>query len=326
MATYPGLSSKAFRHPLDSQAEQTLRSVPGFELLAKNFVEYFHERPRYVYFMGNYIQVGPRQYSTLYGMFRECVRDLSVSGEPTLFISQDAQVNSYSLGTDHPSIVINTGLVDHLSEAEIRTVIAHELGHVKCGHTVLMQMAVWAMTATQFLGDITLGLGNLLSSGLLFSFYEWRRKAELSADRAALLVMEDLDLVMQTMMKVAGGSQKYAHECSLEEFQQQSHRYLDLDKDELNQFYKFLIYNGGQGAFLSHPFPVERLHYLQGWQQSEQYQQIRQGNYHNVTTEGSVDVESHDTESEVDALKRQIEALQEEIERVRRRSQSDRNS
>jgi len=36
MPTYPDISSQAFKHPLDQQAEQALRSVPGFDLLAKS--------------------------------------------------------------------------------------------------------------------------------------------------------------------------------------------------------------------------------------------------------------------------------------------------
>jgi len=34
MPTYPGISSEAFRHPLDRQAEEALRSVPGFDMIA----------------------------------------------------------------------------------------------------------------------------------------------------------------------------------------------------------------------------------------------------------------------------------------------------
>jgi Zn-dependent protease with chaperone function len=320
MPTYPGISSEAFKHPLDYQAETALRRVPGFDLLARNFVEYFHERPWLINLLGNSIQVGPRQYSTLYGVFRECVRDLSVAHEPKLFVTQNPQVNSFSLGRDHPCLVVHSGLLDLLNEAETRTVIAHELGHIKCDHSVLTQMAVWAMQATQFLGDVTFGLGNILSSGLIIAFYEWRRKAELSADRAALLVMDDLELVMRTMMKVAGGVQKYAHECSLDEFIRQSEEYQELDRDELNQVYKFLIYNGGQGVFFSHPFPVERLHYLQEWERSEQYRQIRQGNYKNMTREGSVNVSTSDSENEIETLQRQIRDLEEKIARVKRQS------
>jgi len=44
-------------------------------------------------------------------------------------------------------------------------------------------------------GELSFGLGNLVSSGLIYAFYEWRRKAELSSDRAALLVTDDLNVV-----------------------------------------------------------------------------------------------------------------------------------
>ena len=66
MPSYPGLSSEAFRHPLDKQAEETLRSVPGFDLVATSFMEYLYERPQQISLMGNSIKVVTRQYSTLY--------------------------------------------------------------------------------------------------------------------------------------------------------------------------------------------------------------------------------------------------------------------
>jgi Zn-dependent protease with chaperone function len=322
MPTYPGLSSEAFRHPLDRQAEKTLRRVPGFDLVARSFVEYIYERPQRVYFLGNHIQVGPRQYSTIYGIFRECVRDLDVAVEPEIYVSQNPYVNAYALGAEHPSIVIQSGLLDLLDEAEMRAAIAHELGHIKCDHTVLIQMAIWAMGAAQFLGDLTLGLGNIVSSGLILAFYEWLRKAELSADRAALLVIDDLKIVMQAMMKLSGGSHKYAHECSLDEFIRQSEKYQELDEDGLNQLYKFLIYNGGQGAFLTHPFAVERLHYLREWSGSSDYQNIRQGHYANSGATGAVDVPTTGGDREVETLRQQIEQLRAEIERVKSQKRS----
>jgi Zn-dependent protease with chaperone function len=320
MPTYPGISSDAFRHPLDQQAEQALRSVPGFDLVARKFVEFLSERPQLVYLMGNSIQVGPRQYSTVYTLFRECIRDLDVHPEPALFVTQNPQVNSYALGQEHPFVVLNTGVFDLLSEAEIRAVLAHELGHIKCGHTILIQMGIWAMDAASILSEVTLGLGNLVSSGLIYAFYEWRRKAELSCDRAALLVMDDLNTVMQTMMKLSGGSTKYSHECSLNEFIRQSESYQELDQDGLNQIYKFLLYNGGNGSMLTHPFPVERLRYLREWATSEDYRQIRQGNYQRARAQGSVDVPSASSHHEVEALQRQIEELQQEINRIKSQS------
>jgi Zn-dependent protease with chaperone function len=317
MATYRGISSEAFRHPLDSQAEQALRSLPGFDFLARKFVEFFAERPQLIYLMGNTIQVGPRQYSTIYHMFRECVRDLDIYPEPALFVEQNPTANSYALGQEHPYIVINTGILDLLSEAEIRVVLANELGHIKCGHTILIQMAMWARRAASALGDLTFGIGNFVTQGLLLAFYEWRRKAELSADRAALLVVEDLNTVMTTMMKLSGGSNKFAHECHLREFIKQSENYQALDEDGLNQVYKLLMYTGMVDSMLTHPFPVERIHYLRQWAASPEYQQIRQGNYKRSPAEGAVNVNTP-AESEADKLRRQLEELQREIERIRK--------
>ena len=127
MPAYPGISSDAFRHPLDREAEQALRSVPGFDLVARKFVEFMYERPQTVYLMGNHIQVGPRQYATLYHILRECVQSLDLSPEPTLFVCQNPVVNSYALGEERACVVVNSGLLDLMDEAELRSVIAHEL-------------------------------------------------------------------------------------------------------------------------------------------------------------------------------------------------------
>jgi Zn-dependent protease with chaperone function len=316
MPSYPDISGQAFKHPLDRQAESALRSVPGFDLLAKSFSEYLYERPQQILLLGNDLKVGPRQYSTLYGIYRECLRDLDVSPEPTLYVSQNPLANAYSLGSEQPYIVFNTALLDLLDEEEIRTILAHELGHLKCDHSILIQMSFWVTGAANLLGDLTLGLGKAITTGLVYAFYEWRRKAELSADRAALLVTDNLNTVLRTLMKCAGGSQKYLHECNLDEFIRQSENYHQLDNDNLNQIYKFFIYNGGNGTFLTHPFSVERVRFLQEWFDSEEYRQIRSGNYPRQGRERSIRVDAN--ESEAQQLRRQIEELQAEIDRVRR--------
>lgn len=319
MPAYPGITRDAFRHPLDKQAEEALRSVPGFDIVARKFVEFMYERPQYVYLMGNTIQVGPQQYSTLYHLFRECVQALDVHPEPTLFVAQNPAVNSYSLGEDHPCVVVNTGLLDLLSDEEIRTVMAHELGHIKCGHTTLTQMAMWAMTTATVIGELTFGIGNVISSGLVYAFYEWRRMAELSCDRAALIVTDDWQLVGKTMMRVAGGSQRFAHEVDFNAFEKQAEAYQNSGEDGLSQVYKFLLYNGvGQGAMLSHPFPVDRLHYLKTWASSGEYARIRSGDYARSAAEGAVDVDSQQPTSEVDRLRQELADLQQELTNLRR--------
>ena len=307
MPDYPGISRDAFRHPLDQQAEAALRAVPGFDLVARKFVEFMYERPQFVSLMGNNVQVGPQQYATLYQWFRACVQARDVQPEPTLFVAQNPQVNSYAIGEEHPCIVINTGLLDLLSDDEIRTVMAHELGHVKCGHTTLTQMAIWAMNTATIIGELTFGIGNVISTGLIYAFYEWRRMAELSCDRAALLVTDDWQLVGRTMMQVGGGSNRFAHELNFAAFEAQAEDYKNLDEDGLSQVYKFLLYNGtGQGPMLSHPFPVDRLSYLKTWASSEEYEQIKAGNYQRSATDGTVPTQATSSRNDVDRLRREL--------------------
>ncbi len=116
------------------------------------------------------------------------------------------------------------------------------------------------------------------------------------------------------MMKMVGGSHKYAHECHLDEFLKQAEEYQKLDEDDLNQLYKFLIYNGGNNVFLSHPFPVDRVHYLKYWANSDEYQNIRAGNYKTSQKSETVTVDKNE---EAENLRKQIEELQQEIERIK---------
>jgi hypothetical protein len=143
--------------------------------------------------------------------------------------------------------------------------------------------------------------------------------------------MDDLNPVLHNMMKLAGGSARYGNELSLNEFIQQSERYRDLDQDELNQVYKFLLYNNlSQSVFLTHPFNVERVKYLQEWANSEDYRQIRAGNYRR-TGEGAVDVDATTPTdmpdpAEVEMLKREVEELQREIDQIKRSRSGDSGS
>jgi Zn-dependent protease with chaperone function len=184
-------------------------------------------------------------------------------------------------------------------------------------------MVNWAIAAISGLAGVTFGLSGLVSGGLILASYEWLRKAELSADRAALLVMDELNPVLHTMMRLAGGSSRYANEVSLQEFLRQSERYQELDQDGLNQVYKFLLYNNlAEGVFLTHPFNVERVKYLQEWSTSEEYRQIRAGNYRR-SGEGAVEVKVESPASsadrqEVETLQREIEELQREIDQIKR--------
>ncbi|GAB0493705.1 hypothetical protein MMPV_004990 [Pyropia vietnamensis] len=95
------------------------------------------------------------------------------------------------------AIVVTAGLVSLLTPAELQAVLGHELGHLLCGHSVTLGAGRAATLPLSLLP----GWGSL-SSGLLG---RWARAAEVSGDRAALLVAQDPAVVASALMKLAGG-------------------------------------------------------------------------------------------------------------------------
>lgn len=61
------------------------------------------------------------------------------------------------------------------------------------------------------------------------------------------------------------------------------------------------------------------MRYLRDWSVSQEYEQIKQGNYKKSPASGAVDVEVGDGENqeEVENLRQQIEELQREINKMR---------
>ena len=66
----------------------------------------------------------------------------------------------------------------------LQAVLAHELGHLKCDH------GVW-LTAANVLALGTVSLLPVVSSAVEEGLLRWLRAAELTCDRAALLVAQD---------------------------------------------------------------------------------------------------------------------------------------
>jgi porphobilinogen deaminase len=67
----------------------------------------------------------------------------------------------------------------------------------------------------------------------------------------------------------------------------------------------------------THPFPIERLHYLRSWAVSEKYQEIRQENYQPTLATGAVNIKVQTPENEAKKLRKPVEELQTVINRIK---------
>jgi Zn-dependent protease with chaperone function len=273
-ARFKGIDPASFQHPLDRQAVAQLLKLRGFDIVTKKFLEFGFERLQYVLNLASSLRVGKNQMSSLHAMLVECCEILDVA-EPELYVTE-GDMNAFTWGATRPYIILQTGLLNAFSDDEVMAVLAHEVGHIKCGHVLYKTMAELISAAGEMIGEVTLGIGGLLTKPIEISLRNWDRRSELSADRAALLVVQDEEPCMRMLMKMAGGSGRLESQLSIDEFMNQVRAYNEgLDKSATDRIYRMLagMYRG------SHPFTIERAKALNDWAASDEYTQIVEGNY-----------------------------------------------
>jgi Zn-dependent protease with chaperone function len=252
-----GLNADAFRHPLDRQATHNLKRVPGFDRVVAKFIEWGVERVEHVQLSASAVRVGPTQLPRVHAMLREACAVLDIP-EPELYVA-GGDVNAYTSGHTRPYIVLFTGLVDLMTEDQLLGVIAHEAGHIKCGHVLYKTMA------RMFSGAATAALprGNpltaVVSLGMRAALKSWDRASELSSDRAALLATQDLDACIGMMMKLAGGvrSEQMNWRAFLAQAQELDER---VEESRIARLAKWQL-----KMTSTHPLMIERARHFDQW-------------------------------------------------------------
>jgi Zn-dependent protease with chaperone function len=222
-------------------------------------MEYGLERVFYLENIAASVRVTGRMFARLHRSLGWGCQILGLE-EPELYVMLDPVPNAYTYGHTRPFVVLTSGLVDMLDDEECFFVIAHELGHIKADHVSYTIMARNISTLMGIIGQATLGLGALLSQGLVVALHDWYRKAELTADRAGLLCVQDLDPCIRVFMKLAGGASRLYAEMDHTEFLRQIRAYEDTDELLLSKAYK-----GWLTLYRTHPFPILRAKELDAW-------------------------------------------------------------
>ena len=104
----------------------------------------------------------------------------------------------------------------------------------------------------------------LLDVGLELALLNWSRAAEFSADRAALLAVQDGKLAARALGRLAVGSRKLAEQINVDELIEQANDFDNLGKDLLSKFYKETSHIGQD-----HPFLILRIKEALNWANQE---------------------------------------------------------
>ncbi len=265
-----GLKADNFRHPLDKEATIALKQIPGIDMMVRNLLGPLAEQVFYVENIASSVLVSDKQLPALNELLLEASKILDIE-PPQLYIKQHPAPNAYTFAMrgKQPFVVLHTSLIDMLTPQETQAVIAHELGHLKCDHSVYLTPVNILILAATTVPTV----GAFLAQAIQAQLLEWVRCAEFTCDRAALLATQDPKVVMSVLMKLAGGSPSIAPQLNLDAFIEQARAYDDISKNELGEMVKV-----ARTAQLTHPVPVLRAKEIDRWASSKDYEKLLQNN------------------------------------------------
>ncbi len=267
-AALPEISTTAWEHPADRAARDAVRRVPGFDALLRRVMGLVSERPLRLVTLGSAVQVGPDQLPALHAVYEDALRVLDCPGRPELYVARKPVVEPGAIGFEKPFIVLSAVDVATSSAEELHVMVARELGHIMSEHVLYKTLLRLLLRGGALM--LRLPLTGLAVLPVVAALLEWDRKSELSADRAALLAIQDPAAVRRSLLRLAGGT---VSALDLAAFQDQARRY-EEDGSALDSVIQVLTLLNRR-----HPFPVQRMRELDRWIESGVYDDILKGRY-----------------------------------------------
>lgn len=259
------LKPDEYTHPKDQNALNELKAVPGFTAILRGFMKTFTENMLHGMNMANKVRLGRDQLPGLYAFLPPLCETLGVEQVPEMYLEQTPAINAYTQGDSIVSITLTTGLVNAMTDLQIRAVLAHEVAHVACHHVLY-----------HTLGDLLLGTGSdllglgLLTAPLKLSLFQWLRMSELSCDRAAALCLGDPQPMLEALLLLAGGGETRFGQLNLDSYIRQAEQYAAEKNESLLS--KGLQYVSLAGQ--NHPFLSMRVSELLSFCESSRYQML----------------------------------------------------
>jgi Zn-dependent protease with chaperone function len=159
------------------------------------------------------LYVGPRVMPEVYRAVLDAARVLEVAVPPAV-VARVAMPTQGTYGTDGRAFVLMSSFfVRPASDAELRFIVGRQVGHLAARQVtgrslyalVVDQNGVRKL-ARRAVGPTLEFVLAPLSMGLKVALSRWHRLAELTADRAGLLVVDDLDAARRALLRCALGT------------------------------------------------------------------------------------------------------------------------
>lgn len=158
------------------------------------------------YAFGHFVLLSSQQMPALHAMVEEGATRLGLAQTPRAFVfNSNGVINAFAMRlVGRPYVMLTSSLIDADTDAQVRFVVGHELGHHAAGHLT------WWKTILKFPGAFIPLLGPA-----------YHRSRELTADRVGAYLSGDHDASRSALAMLACGSARLNNTLNREAFEAQ---------------------------------------------------------------------------------------------------------
>jgi Zn-dependent protease with chaperone function len=147
------------------------------------------------------IRLSERLSPRIYRIFSDVGRALGLDMQAEVFCLPSPEINAFAIldvrkETTYSLVGVTARALEKLDDAELRSILGHELGHILFGNNRLA--ALISTDAANPSVTVLPALGESL-------YLRWRKKAELSADRVSVLASRDFRATATALLKATFG-------------------------------------------------------------------------------------------------------------------------
>jgi Zn-dependent protease with chaperone function/uncharacterized tellurite resistance protein B-like protein len=147
------------------------------------------------------IRLSERLSPRIYRVFSEVCRALGLETQAEVFCLPSPDINAFAIldvrkETTYSLVGVTATALERLEDAELRSILGHELGHILFGNNRLA--ALISTDAANPSVTVLPALGESL-------YLRWRKKAEISADRVSVLASRDFRATATSLLKATFG-------------------------------------------------------------------------------------------------------------------------
>ncbi len=277
------VNCEQYIHSADRAALTVLKKIPLLDTVCGKILSFRNDRQMNIINMSSNIHITENQIPKVYSMVKSICNKIGIE-MPELYLKLDRNPNAYAYGTEKFMIVVHSGLLECLEDDEIYAVLAHECGHIACQHMLYTTLGRLIFGEASYglselsdmfdskglVGRIFGGVVSAVDNVLELALYHWYRCSELSADRVAVICCGSAEPVIETMMRLAGGTTHIESEINKELFIAQAADYQQIMADsKVNKALEFLMTKNE-----IHPLLAVRAYEAQQFANSEEFADI----------------------------------------------------